>query len=162
MTSFSPLLRIALLVARDQLHNSKFETYSRTDAVQQTTWRWHNMLTMVMVLLILMMIVMLMKWSVICFRSDLAKSPAVAFHCLPVKSPPSCFLISKYLHAYTYKYLDSPIKRSHPNRVLSCWVVVNYNYIFANDFLTWWRWCTKTAAKGKRWGNSSPIFSESF
>ena len=29
MTSSSPLLRIALLVARDQLHNSKFETYSR-------------------------------------------------------------------------------------------------------------------------------------
>ena len=290
------------------------------------------MLTMVMVLLILMMIViivMLMKWSVICFRSDLAKSPAVAFHCLPVKSPPSnkyqvrklisdqrklcndhhdmetttdqtnfvviinhynlpkmqiliikrhserpscstdqrnivayakhkswkyfknsnlklhgglhqgglgdirpmlfyarvswaqtffgrsvnwlacfleswrcafieCFLLAhratahlggawgwwkiriedpreelvcsarhiyRYLNictAYIYRYLDSPIKRSHPNRVLSCWVVVNYNYIFANDFLTWWRWCTKTAAKGKRWGNSSPIFSESF
>ena len=32
MTSSSPLLRIALLKARNQLRNSKFETYSRTGA----------------------------------------------------------------------------------------------------------------------------------
>ena len=46
------------------------------------------MATLILYMMFVMM-VMPMKWSVICFRSNLAKSPAVAFHCLPVKSPPS-------------------------------------------------------------------------